>query len=106
MIKEIWFGDYEDYPERICDGYDGLWYGIFDNGKYFCAFIKERHGIGLEQWVAVSQPGWYVVRCNGFSNTNGLAHLYIKEYLSLQGGGNSIPEVKVPLQALEKDQPT
>lgn len=79
---------------------------IFDNGKYSCAVIKERHGIGLEQWVAVSQPGWYVVRCNGFSNTKGLAHLYIKEYLSLQGGGNSIPEVKVPLQALDENGPT
>lgn len=79
---------------------------IFDNGKYSCAVIKERHGIGLQQWVAVSQPGWYVVRCNGFSNTNGLAHLYIKEYLSLQGGGGSIPEVKVSLQALDENGPT
>lgn len=79
---------------------------IFDNGKYFCAVIKGRHGIGLEQWVAVSQPGWYVVRCNGFSNTNGLAHLYIKEYLSSQGGVDYIPEVKVPLHALDENGPT
>lgn len=79
---------------------------ICDNGKYSCAVIKDRHGIGLQQWVAVSQPGWYVVRCNGFSNTKGLAHLYIKEYRSLQGGGGSIPEVKVSLQALDKNGPT
>lgn len=79
---------------------------IFDNGKYFCAVIKERHGIGLQQVVTVSQPGWYVVRCNGFSNTNGLAHLYIKEYLTSEGYGDYIPEVKVPLHALDENGPT
>lgn len=41
MIKENWFEDYEDYPERICAGYDGLWYGIFDNGKYSIARKKK-----------------------------------------------------------------
>lgn len=79
---------------------------IFDNGKYFCAVIKERHGIALQQVVAVSQPGWYVVRCNGFSNTNGLAHLYIKEYLTSQGYGDYIPEAKVQLKALDENGPT
>lgn len=39
--KEIWSEDYENYPERICDGYDGLWYGIFDNGKYSIARKKK-----------------------------------------------------------------
>lgn len=38
MIKEIWSEDYEDYPERICAG---LWYGIFDNGKYSIARKKK-----------------------------------------------------------------
>lgn len=79
---------------------------ILDNGKYFCAVIKERHGIALQQVVAVSQPGWYVVRCNGFSNTNGLAHLYIKEYLTSQGYGDYIPEAKVQLKALDENGPT
>ena len=79
---------------------------IFDNGKYFCAVIKERHGIGLQQVVAVSQPGWYVVRCNGFSNTNGLAHLYIKEFFTSQGYLDAIPEVKVQLNALDENGPT
>lgn len=79
---------------------------IFDNGKYFCAVIKERHGIALQQVVAVSQPGWYVVRCNGFSNSNGLAHLYIKEYLTSQGYGDYIPEAKVQLKALDENGPT
>lgn len=80
---------------------------IFDNGKYFCAVIKERHGIGLQQQVAVSQPGWYVVRCNGFSNTGGLAKLFIKEFYTSQGIADDIPAVAVPLKTLVKtDGPT
>lgn len=75
---------------------------IFDNGKYFCAVIKERHGIGLQQAVAVSQPGWYVVRCNGFSNTNGLAHLYIKEHFTHTYEGFDPIVSKETLQTIEK----
>ena len=75
---------------------------IFDNGKYFCAVIKERHGIGLQQAVAVSQPGWYVVRCNGFSNTNGLAHLYIKEHFTHTYEGFDPIVSKKTLQTIEK----
>lgn len=80
---------------------------IFDNGKYFCAVIKERHGIGLQQQVAISQPGWYIVRCNGFSNTGGLAKLFIKEFYTSQGITDDIPAVAVPLKTLVKtDGPT
>lgn len=75
---------------------------IFDNSKYFCAVIKERHGIGLQQVVAVSQPGWYVVRCNGFSNTNGLAHLYIKEHFTHTYEGFDPIVSKETLQTIEK----
>lgn len=80
---------------------------ILDNGKYFCAVIKERHGIGLQQQVVISQPGWYVVRCNGFSKTNGLAKLYIKENWTAQGHFNVIKPVSVTIKTLEKaDGPT
>ena len=75
---------------------------IFDNGKYFCAVIKNRHGIGLQQAVAVSQPGWYVVRCNGFSNTNGLAYLYIKEHFTHTYEGFDPIVSKKTLQTIEK----
>lgn len=75
---------------------------IFNNGKYFCAVIKERHGIGLQQVVAVSQPGWYVVRCNGFSNTNGLAYLYIKEHFTHTYEGFDPIVSKTTLQTIEK----
>lgn len=39
--KEMWSIDYEHYPENICQGYDGIWYGIFENGKYSIARKKE-----------------------------------------------------------------
>lgn len=40
--KEMWSIDYEHYPEKICQGYDGIWYGIFENGKYSIARKKGR----------------------------------------------------------------
>lgn len=53
---------------------------LLKNGKYFCADIKAQHNVGMHQWVVVKNPGWYVVRCNGFSNTKGLAKLTITNY--------------------------
>ena len=48
--KEMWSNDYEHYPEKICQGYDGIWYGIFENGKYSIARKKEDVGLdGLEK---------------------------------------------------------
>lgn len=48
--KEMWSIDYEHYPEKICQGYDGIWYGIFENGKYSIARKKEDIGFsGLEK---------------------------------------------------------
>ena len=39
--KEMWSIDYEHYPEKICQDYNGIWYGIFDNGKYSIARKKD-----------------------------------------------------------------
>lgn len=55
---------------------------LHDNGKYFCVEISESHNVGLEQWVTVDKAGWYIVRCNGFSNTKGLAKLFASPYQS------------------------
>ena len=55
---------------------------LHDNGKYFCVEISESHNVGLEQLVNVDKAGWYIVRCNGFSNTNGLAKLFASPYQS------------------------
>ena len=37
----MWSLDNKHCPEKICNGYDGIWYGIFDNGKYSIARKKE-----------------------------------------------------------------
>lgn len=37
----MWSVDAEHYPEKICNGYDGIWYGIFDNGSYSIARKEE-----------------------------------------------------------------
>lgn len=49
---------------------------LYENGKYFCADIKNQHKYNVSQPINVTQPGWYIIRCNGFSNTN-LANLFI-----------------------------
>lgn len=85
---------------------------LHDNGKYFCAEISESHNVGLEQWVTVDKAGWYIVRCNGFSNTKGLAKLFVNDWIytfksmienifSLEGiNSNNISETVLnPLEA-------
>lgn len=49
---------------------------LYENGKYFCADIKNQHKYDVSQSINVTQPGWYIIRCNGFSNTN-FANLFI-----------------------------
>lgn len=80
----IWAGieDYWRHPTE--SSYQGAKVNdtqyLHDNGKYFCVEISESHNVGLEQWVTVDKAGWYIVRCNGFSNTNGLAKLFASPY--------------------------
>lgn len=90
-----------------------------DNGKYFCAEISESHNNGVVQLVAVDKAGWYIVRCNGFSNTNGLAKLFVndllytyKDYFSKEDkeeldskGINSDNISEIPLNPLEANGP-
>lgn len=77
---------------------------LFENGKYFCADIKDTHDLGVEQWVTVNKPGWYIIRCNGFSNTNGLAELFVKESWTAMGLGELIM-AKTTLKPLETGIP-
>lgn len=71
---------------------------LYKNGKYFCADIKNIHNIEIHQWVTVDKAGWYIVRCNGFSNTNGLAKLFVN---SLYTGKTA----STTLNPLEADGP-
>lgn len=74
-----------------------------DNGKYFCADIKESHQNGVKQMVTVSKPGWYIFRCNGFSNTGGLAKLFVTNYINYDY--NNILISTTPLNSLEANGP-
>lgn len=82
----VWVGveDYWKHPTET--SYQGAKVNdtqyLHDNGKYFCVEISESHNVGLEQLVNVDKAGWYIVRCNGFSNTNGLAKLFASPFQS------------------------
>lgn len=94
----------EDYYKDGKITHLGLNDYLFENGKYFCADIKDTHDLGVEQWVAVNKPGWYIIRCNGFSNTNGLAELFVKESWTTMGLGELIM-AKTTLKPLEAGIP-
>lgn len=72
---------------------------LYKNGKYFCGDIKEIHNTEIHQWVTVNKAGWYIVRCNGFSNTNGLAKLFVSS-------PNINKTASTILNPLEADGPT
>ena len=82
-VEDFWKKSTEAYYKKIVNGKqvetDDREY-LLENGKYFCADIKAQHNVSMHQWVTVNKPGWYVVRCNGFSNTKGLAKLTIMDY--------------------------
>ena len=81
----IWAGVEEYWRHPTESSYQGAKVNdtqyLHDNGKYFCAEISESHNNGLEQWVTIDKGGWYIVRCNGFSNTNGLAKLFVNDFI-------------------------
>lgn len=77
---------------------------ICENGKYFSADIKNGRKSGIMQWVTVSKPGWYIFRCNGFSNTNGLAKLFITNYMTYFYTKSYISTT--PLNQLDANGPT
>lgn len=89
---------------------------LYKNGKYFCADIKNIHNVEIHQLVTVDKAGWYIVRCNGFSNTNGLAKLFVNDFIytykdwfnkeELDSKGiNSDNISEIPLNPLEANGP-
>lgn len=71
---------------------------LYQNGKYFCADIKKQRNTEINQWVTVDKAGWYIVRCNGFSNTNGLAKLFVNSFYARKTASTT-------LNPLEADGP-
>lgn len=37
LARDVWSEDCQHIPERICDGYDGIWYAIWSNDSYTVA---------------------------------------------------------------------
>ena len=76
------------------------------NGRFFCADIKDSHQNGVAQSVNVSKSGWYIFRCNGFSNTNGLASLFVSNAETFYSEPYFVFVASTPLNALENNGPT
>ena len=75
----------EDYYKDGDKTYFGFTEYLFNNGKYFCADIKDVHATDVRQMITVDKPGYYIVRCNGFTNKKGLAKLFaanLSDYFS------------------------
>lgn len=51
----MWSVEFEHYPERISAGYDGIWYGVFDNGKYSIA--RAQKDIDYSRLEKITVPG-------------------------------------------------
>lgn len=100
----------DPYYKRLIDGkkeerIDEYNEYLYENGKYFCADIKNQHNYKVSQSINVTQPGWYIIRCNGFSNTN-FANLFITDLLYFHGATTDEKyKNTVPLKQLGTDGP-
>ena len=102
--NDIRFGIESYYKNQSATNYTGDQKNNNDylckNGKYFCADIKNAHNGGLVQQVIVHKPGWYIFRCNGFSNTKGLAKLFVSTAMKFYYQDNTVAVTLLnPLEA-------
>lgn len=72
---------------------------LLNNGKYFCGGIKGAQNTGIEQQVTIDRPGYYIIRCNGFSNTNKLAKLFVVDHYSEILASKDYGILKEPISA-------
>ena len=103
----------EDYYKKTTEAYykdnagNEISYNdnLYQNGKYFCADIKNQHNYNVSQGINITQPGWYIIRCNGFSNTD-FANLFITDFLYFHGYTTDNKYKKTaPLKQLGTDGP-
>lgn len=78
VYSYVRFGDehmYKRYDKLEATG-TGAWEGYIDQthqqkyGQYFYCYTKGLRGFVFYQDVKVHKPGWYLLRCNGFSTAN------------------------------------
>ena len=64
----MWSVEFDNVPGQICDGFDGLWYGVWSDNNYTIARTKtdiaaenlERHTIPAGTYAAfTSEPGGF-----------------------------------------------
>lgn len=96
---------YKDATENVYKGskVNDLEY-LYENGKYFCADIRNSHQNGISQTVPVTKPGWYIIRCNGVSNTNGLAKLFVSNFSNFYYNDGAIIAT-TPLNPIDANGP-
>lgn len=56
----MWDENYDNTPKRICKGYNGVWYGIWNNGNYSIARMKNDTEFDNLERMIISK-GKYVV---------------------------------------------
>lgn len=63
LRHSMWASDYDDVPGQLCEGewnqpgntaYDGIWYGIWQNGRYMIA--RERDDVKTEAVETITIP--------------------------------------------------
>lgn len=79
--KGVFFGDktmYCTYAKRAdlgTDHFGGTYNANHQQyyGKYFYCYSRGKRGFLLYQDVKIHKPGWYILRCNGFSTQNNIS---------------------------------
>ena len=106
--SHVRYGIEDFYKRRTSTSYEGDKVNdndyLCENGKYFCADIKNSHNTLVVQYINVHKPGWYIFRCNGFSNTNGLAKIFVTNYIDYAYKGHIILASN-PLNPLDDNGP-
>lgn len=87
----------EDYYKDGEITHLGLTEYLFNNGKYFCADIKNVHATDVRQAITIDKPGNYIVRCNGFTNKKGLAKLFAANYIDYAYSKTLTKSTELPL---------
>lgn len=76
---------------------------LYENGRYFYGWLTNVSKGGVYQLVSnITKPGWYIIRCNGYSNTKGRAKLAVahsKAYVKTFWTGSFTLSASVSLPA-------
>lgn len=69
LARDVWDEKYQHIPQKICDGYDGVWYGIWSNNSYTIA--RDKSNCTKENLIKTVIPsGQYAVfttECGGYA---------------------------------------